>query len=239
MVGQIIARLAAAEQEAAGAASATAAAATDGATATTGGGDGGGGAGGSGGVDGEEPCAAVSSTSGSSRPTGQPTGQTSGQTSGNVQHASNSRFSICVTGDHSTPVIFGDHSHEPVPFAVAHVRHALRAMGGARQLALRAIGAKVPLPNVKAPPPLQALLSQAAQQQRRREAAAAGRAFGEGGADDEGLGAWRETWPQEVLGDGVCAFDELSAARGGLGRFPGSQVMPLLKQFVGVVGCEE
>lgn len=32
------------------------------------------------------------------------------------------RFVICVTGDHSTPVVFGDHSHEPVPFVMAHVR---------------------------------------------------------------------------------------------------------------------
>ena len=32
-------------------------------------------------------------------------------------------FALCVTGDHSTPVVFGDHSHEPVPLAVAHIRH--------------------------------------------------------------------------------------------------------------------
>ena len=31
------------------------------------------------------------------------------------------RFAVCVTGDHSTPVVFGDHSHEPVPLAIAHV----------------------------------------------------------------------------------------------------------------------
>lgn len=33
--------------------------------------------------------------------------------------------SVLVTGDHSTPVVFGDHSHEPVPLAVAHVRWEL------------------------------------------------------------------------------------------------------------------
>jgi 2,3-bisphosphoglycerate-independent phosphoglycerate mutase len=38
----------------------------------------------------------------------------------------NGRYSIVVTGDHSTPVEFGDHSHEPVPFAIAHVRHVVR-----------------------------------------------------------------------------------------------------------------
>lgn len=36
-------------------------------------------------------------------------------------------FTIVVTGDHSTPVMFGDHSHEPVPFAMAHLRHVVSA----------------------------------------------------------------------------------------------------------------
>lgn len=35
-------------------------------------------------------------------------------------------YSLIVTGDHSTPVQFGDHSHEPVPVAIAHVRHAVQ-----------------------------------------------------------------------------------------------------------------
>jgi len=25
---------------------------------------------------------------------------------------------VCVTGDHTTPVAYGDHSHEPVPFVM-------------------------------------------------------------------------------------------------------------------------
>ena len=40
---------------------------------------------------------------------------------------------------------------------------------------------------------------------------------------------------QVVRGDAVRSFDELSAARGSLGRFPGSEVMTLIKQFVGGV----
>jgi 2,3-bisphosphoglycerate-independent phosphoglycerate mutase len=28
------------------------------------------------------------------------------------------KLTICITGDHSTPVRYGDHSHEPVPFLV-------------------------------------------------------------------------------------------------------------------------
>lgn len=32
------------------------------------------------------------------------------------------RFAVCVASDHSTPVLRGDHSCEPVPFALAHLR---------------------------------------------------------------------------------------------------------------------
>lgn len=35
------------------------------------------------------------------------------------------KYAICITGDHSTPVLFGDHSHEPVPFTIAHIRHVV------------------------------------------------------------------------------------------------------------------
>lgn len=39
------------------------------------------------------------------------------------------KFSVLVTGDHSTPVMFGDHSHEPVPIAVADVADVVAAIG--------------------------------------------------------------------------------------------------------------
>eukprot|EP00775_Hariotina_reticulata_P006509 gene6509-6736_t len=52
-------------------------------------------------------------------------------------------------------------------------------------------------------------------------------------AMDLSHGSWLEAWPQMTVGDGVCAFDELSAARGGLGRFTGASIMPLLKEFAG------
>ena len=35
-----------------------------------------------------------------------------------------------------------------------------------------------------------------------------------------------------VAGDAVCAFDEVAAAEGALGRFLGAGVVPLLKSFV-------
>lgn len=41
-----------------------------------------------------------------------------------AEAAGRGRFAVCVTGDHSTPVVFGDHSHEPVPLALAHIRRA-------------------------------------------------------------------------------------------------------------------
>jgi 2,3-bisphosphoglycerate-independent phosphoglycerate mutase len=39
-------------------------------------------------------------------------------------------FLLAVTGDHSTPVVFGDHSHEPVPFAAAHVQDVVSGWAG-------------------------------------------------------------------------------------------------------------
>jgi 2,3-bisphosphoglycerate-independent phosphoglycerate mutase len=50
----------------------------------------------------------------------------------------------------------------------------------------------------------------------------------------EVFGPYRQPWPQSVRGDPVRAFDEVSAARGGLGRFTGAGVMTLIKQFAGV-----
>ena len=34
-------------------------------------------------------------------------------------------YIICITGDHSTPVEYGDHSCEPVPFLVSHINSTL------------------------------------------------------------------------------------------------------------------
>jgi hypothetical protein len=119
-------------------------------------------------------------------------------------------YAVCITGDHSTPVVFGDHSHEPVPFTLAWVSDAVAAIGGAAQLAACSPGQRIPLPDVKQPPDLQQLLQQAQQQAQSSSSRCSGAA------------CWDE----------VVAFDELSAARGSLGRFPGSQVMPLIKDFL-------
>jgi hypothetical protein len=121
---------------------------------------------------------------------------------------------------------------------------------------------RIPLPNVKQPPQLQELLQQAEQQQQRRAAALQGAPFSNPQAIDQqhvqqqaagaapatgsiaaaeaaadgssgGVGSWLESWPQLALGDAVVAFDELSAAKGSLGRFTGAGIMPLVKQFTG------
>lgn len=74
-----------------------------------------------------------------------------------------SHFALAVTGDHSTPVLSGDHSCEPVPFAVAVLPFDPAHRGS-------------------------------------------------------------------ELCDSVQSFDEVSAARGSLGRFLGAGVMPLLRR---------
>lgn len=40
--------------------------------------------------------------------------------------ATHDEYSVVCTGDHSTPVVFGDHSHEPVPFVIADVIQVVR-----------------------------------------------------------------------------------------------------------------
>jgi len=51
------------------------------------------------------------------------------------------------------------------------------------------------------------------------------------GMEGEGGGSVHR---QTGFGDSVTRFDEVAAARGALGRFPGSEVMPLLCQVAGV-----
>jgi len=97
------------------------------------------------------------------------------------------RAVLAVTGDHSTPVSFGDHSCEPVPIALASLPRLAAALGGER--ALMQLPLDVPA---------------------------------EGGGPLPPPGAREE---------GGLRFDELRAARGGLGRFSGAHLMALLKDF--------
>lgn len=170
-------------------------------------------------------------------------------------------YAVCVTGDHSTPVVFGDHSHEPVPFAVARVCDAVAALRGREDdeegeedddndnatAVPTPSYPSIPMPDPHAPPPPAAeMLRQLRQQEARHAAAAKGEAFpgkggGGGGGEDAGgdatpFGPWLEPWPSVARAryDDALRFDEVTAgAMGGLGRFPGSEVMRLLAPFLG------
>jgi len=43
-----------------------------------------------------------------------------------------------------------------------------------------------------------------------------------------------KAFPMQPIGDNVTNFGEAAAAPGFLGRFPGSEVMPLVQHFVGM-----
>jgi len=122
------------------------------------------------------------------------------------------RYTIVVTGDHSTPVEFGDHSNEPVPFAIAHVRHAVHALGGNEAAQHIALG-PIPHPSGAENGAIGALL------ERNNGVIGSG-------------GLARAVW-----GDGVAKFSEVDATEGALGRFPGSQMLGVVKQFAGVAPC--
>jgi 2,3-bisphosphoglycerate-independent phosphoglycerate mutase len=122
------------------------------------------------------------------------------------QQGKGARYVLCVTGDHSTPVLFGDHSHEPVPVALAHLADVIAAAGGPSALAALPLGS-IATPEFGGP------WSSAAEAEPPQPQAVP-----------------PSTAP--AAGDSVLCFDELSAARGGLGRFCGGELMSLLKGFM-------
>ncbi|KAL0023909.1 hypothetical protein WJX79_009725 [Trebouxia sp. C0005] len=123
-------------------------------------------------------------------------------------------YCVCVTGDHSTPVLFGDHSHEPVPFTVAHVRHVVEQLGGA-SCVMNTPLTHIPHPSPSDPSVALHALAQAALRRRK-------------------MNPLMET---QSTGDVVNSFGEAAAAAGFLGRFPGIAIMPLVQQFIGMNLC--
>lgn len=120
------------------------------------------------------------------------------ETTGNFQ------YFLCVTGDHSTPVEYGDHSFEPVPFAICRLKDFVGVMG-VESVLMTSVD-PFPLPNVKS---------------------------GEDLFDD----VEKEQEPirkqhQAYSGDSICEFNEVAAAKGCLGRFPGGEMMGVVKTFL-------
>ncbi|CAI9109965.1 OLC1v1009915C2 [Oldenlandia corymbosa var. corymbosa] len=114
------------------------------------------------------------------------------------------QYFLCVTGDHSTPVEYGDHSFEPVPFALCRLEDFVREVGESHlsEISLDPF----PLPKVVA---------------------------GEDITDIAGVQGGLKSKPtQASSGDSVFEFHEVAAARGCLGRFPGSEMMGIIKAYL-------
>lgn len=121
------------------------------------------------------------------------------ETSGNFQ------FFLCVTGDHSTPVEYGDHSFEPVPFAMCQLKDFVGAVG--ESIVSQTSLDPFPIPCVKSVEDLTCNL------------------------EIEKRG---DKCSQSYSGDLVYELNENAAARGCLGRFPGGEMMGIIKEFLKV-----
>ncbi|PKI69889.1 uncharacterized protein LOC116205505 [Punica granatum] len=120
-----------------------------------------------------------------------------------AESTGNFKYALCVTGDHSTPVEYGDHSFEPVPFTLCWLRDFVEAVGG--ETVLEQISSDpFPLPAVKTGEDLKEDLE----------------------------GDERKPRVKSFTGDSVAEFNEIAAARGCLGRFPGGQMMGIIKSFL-------
>ena len=115
---------------------------------------------------------------------------------------------VGITGDHSTPVEFGDHSHEPVPIVMSTVNDIMRAISDE---VLDAIGMDA-LPH---PEDIRAMSSD-----ERIDA------FFPWKRDL--MGSRKAQTPQPAQTDDVTRFSETDSAKGCLGRFPGLFTVPTL-----------
>lgn len=119
-----------------------------------------------------------------------------------TEQSGNFQYYICVTGDHSTPVEYGDHSFEPVPFSLCKLKDFVNAVG--ESTVMETSLETFPLPSVKSGEDLSEDLE-----------------FLETVSD---VKAW--------CGDEVFEFNEIAATKGCLGRFPGSEMMGVIKKFL-------
>ncbi|KAI3885209.1 hypothetical protein MKW98_002601 [Papaver atlanticum] len=108
------------------------------------------------------------------------------------------QYSICITGDHSTPVEYGDHSFEPVPFTICRLKDYVGAVGGESVIMGTSLD-PFPLPKVDPAADLREI-----------------------GFEE------KNDLCEAFCGDPVSRFHELAAARGCLGRFPGDEMMGII-----------
>lgn len=66
-----------------------------------------------------------------------------------AESTGNFQYFICVTGDHSTPVEYGDHSYEPISFTICRLKDFVGAVGGESSVLETSLD-PFPLPTVKA-----------------------------------------------------------------------------------------
>ncbi|KAL4193542.1 hypothetical protein AMTRI_Chr06g177250 [Amborella trichopoda] len=121
-----------------------------------------------------------------------------------AQRKGHCSYSLCVTGDHSTPVEYGDHSFEPVPFSLCKLEDFVDARGG-EAVVMGASLDPFPLPSVESCV---------------------------GGREREFTVEKRENEVRAYGGDSVSEFSEIAAARGCLGRFHGSEMMGIIKRHL-------
>ncbi|KAG4937577.1 hypothetical protein JHK85_052496 [Glycine max] len=113
------------------------------------------------------------------------------------------QFFLCVTGDHSTPVEYGDHSFESVPFTICRLKDFVGAIG--ESTISKTSLDPFPIPSVKS---------------------------GEDLLDDLETEERRDKCCQAYSGDSVYELNEVAAAKGCLGRFPGGEMMGIVKKFL-------
>jgi hypothetical protein len=164
-----------------------------------------------------------------------------------VQAQPDVKFSILVTGDHSTPVMFGDHSHEPVPLAYADVADVVASLGKdtVRSFDLGPLPAltqhvEVPEGELQAQAQEKKLLRQKSLHASQRQWSAATNSCKnkspEGRTDVVEVSILGPDDFKDGRVDGSsgelrekATFDEISAAKGMLGRFPSSELMLLIR----------
>jgi len=142
-----------------------------------------------------------------------------------LEEAGERKVLFVVTGDHTTPVHLGDHSSEPVPVLVCPLWKVRMSL----------------LPPSPPPVAAAAMTSSDGRSAKGNDSTAAAElsltsssssssavpSTGESSLSPSGSN------PLDMLlaSDPVERFDELAAAAGVLGRFPGAEMMPLLKRI--------